>query len=318
MSFSSDIKNEIARQPIDNLCCAKSELSALTRTTAIITLIGGGGLSLDYRSENAAVARRIYGLLKKCYQISSKVSVSKSRKLKKNNTYVVKMDQKVTQILATLELTRTESDNPFDLNKGIPSLAYQGECCQRSYIRGAFLGCGSLSDPEKSYHLEFVNHSETHARDLSKLLTKYGLEARIVSRKNSFINYIKESEQIVDLLNVIGAHNALLTMENIRVIKSMRNNINRVINCETANLAKTVDASMRQVQHIEHIQNTIGLDKLPPPLAEIARLRLENPDISLKELGEMLQPPIGKSGVNHRFKKIENIAENITNERSFK
>ena len=170
---------------------------------------------------------------------------------------------------------------------------------------------GSISNPEKTYHLEFVTHSEEYAVDLSKLINSYGLNSKVIQRKNSYIIYIKEGEQIVDLLNIIGAHSCLLELENIRIMKEMRNNVNRLVNCETANLSKTVNAAVRQVESIKLIQSQIGLQRLPKNLREIAELRLNYPDESLKELGEMLDPPVGKSGVNHRLRKIEKIAEEL-------
>ena len=182
---------------------------------------------------------------------------------------------------------------------------------RRAYIRGAFIGGGSISNPEKTYHLEFVTHSEEYAVDLSKLINSYGLNSKVIQRKNSYIIYIKEGEQIVDLLNIIGAQSCLLELENIRIMKEMRNNVNRLVNCETANLSKTVNAAVRQVESIKLIQSQIGLQRLPKNLREIAELRLNYPDESLKELGEMLDPPVGKSGVNHRLRKIEKIAEEL-------
>ena len=147
--------------------------------------------------------------------------------------------------------------------------------------------------------------------DLCKLINSFGLNSKVIQRKNSFIIYIKEGEQIVDLLNIVGAHTSLLELENIRIMKEMRNNVNRLVNCETANLSKTVNAAVRQVESIKLIQSTIGLQRLPKNLKEVAELRLSYPDESLKELGEMLNPPVGKSGINHRLRKIEKIAEEI-------
>lgn len=316
MSFSSTVKNEICHQPIGNACCILAELSALVRTTGLISLKGNNQISLDFSTENAALARRIYSLLKKRYNMPAGVKVSKGRKLKRNNNYKITYMGDAERLLRDVQIIDTASINPFAFNRSIPFSLLEEECCKRSYVKGVFLGCGSISDPEKGYHLEFVNNSEQHAQDFSKLLTNYNLKVRIVVRKNYFVNYLKESEQIVDVLNIIGAYSALLEVENIRIVKEMRNNINRVINCESANLTKTIDASLKQIDNINIIKNAVGLDKLPAPLLEVALIRLDNPDISLKELGEMLNPPISKSGVNHRFKKIEEIAEKISGERN--
>jgi DNA-binding protein WhiA len=204
-----------------------------------------------------------------------------------------------------------EVDGVMSLNYRIQENMIKNEAEKRAYVRGAFLGGGSISNPERTYHLEFVTHSEEYALDLCKLINSFGLNSKVIQRKNSFIIYIKEGEQIVDLLNILGAHTSLLELENIRIMKEMRNNVNRLVNCETANLSKTVNAAVRQVESIKLIQNQIGLKRLPKNLREIAELRLNYPDESLKELGEMLDPPVGKSGVNHRLRKIEKIAEEL-------
>ena len=182
---------------------------------------------------------------------------------------------------------------------------------KKAYLRGAFLGGGSISDPEKNYHMEFVTNNEDYANSLRDLINSFGLNSKIVARKNSFVVYLKESEQISDLLSMIGAYQALLSLQSTKIVKEMRNNVNRIVNCETANLSKTVNAAVRQVENIKLIQNKIGISSLPENLQEIALLRVENEDMSLKELGEMLNPPISKSGVNHRLKKIEQIANDL-------
>ncbi|MBN2287167.1 MAG: DNA-binding protein WhiA [Tissierellales bacterium] len=314
MSFSSNVKNEICRSVVSNHCCIEAELAAITRTSGTIFLKGTSGISIEYTTENAAVARRIYSLLKDAYHDTVQVEVRKTNKLKKGNSYKIKFNGDSEELLRDMGLLNALEMNPFDLDSGIPFPMLEKECCKRAYIKGAFLGSGSISDPDKSYHLEFVNNNEKHAQDLSNLLTNYHLKVKIITRKNYFINYIKDSEQIVDLLNIIGAYNSLLEIENIRIIKDMRNNINRVINCETANLSKTVDAAVRQMHSIKIINRTIGLDKLPEHLKILAQLRFDNAEASLIELGQMLNPPLGKSGVNHRLRKIDAIASKILEE----
>lgn len=318
MSFSSNVKNEICKHDIESNCCALAELSAFVRTSGSISLKGMRNISIDFTTENAAVARRIYSLLKKLYNDPVEVEVRKTNRLKRGNSYKIQFHGNSNILLYDVKVLDSIEFNLLNLSNGVPFSLLKNECCKRSYIRGVFLGSGSISNPEKTYHLEFVNNTEKHAIEMAKLLTNYDLTARIVNRKNYFINYIKESEQIVDVLNIIGAYNSLLKIENIRVIKSMRNNINRIINCETANLSKTVDASVRQTTSIKIIRDSIGLDKLPVSLKELALLRLDNTEASLKELGELMNPPIGKSGVNHRLRKIEEIAATINEERSKK
>lgn len=173
------------------------------------------------------------------------------------------------------------------------------------------MASGSISDPERSYHVEFVTHHKAYAESLKKSMNKYGLSAKVIERKNSYIVYLKEGDQIVDLLNVIGAHNALLDFENTRIIKQMRNSVNRIVNCETANLSKTIDAAVRQMEQIEYLKDTVGLDYLPDHLKIIAEARLENPEMSLNELAQTFDPPLGKSGINHRLRKIESLVQTL-------
>lgn len=177
------------------------------------------------------------------------------------------------------------------------------------------MGCGSISDPEKSYHAEFVNSREEHSKGICKLLEGFGITGRIILRKNYYVTYVKESEQISDLLALMGASNSVLEFENVRAVKETRNQINRVINCETANLDKIVDTSVRQINSIKVLKKYKAIDTLPDHLRELAYLRLNHSNASLKELGEMLNPPLGKSGVNHRLRKIEEIAKEIEQER---
>ncbi|WP_069648941.1 DNA-binding protein WhiA [Caloranaerobacter ferrireducens] len=317
MSFSSKTKNELSRLEINNKCCLISELAALIRMSGSIQIMGLGKVNIKFATENAAIARRIFTLLKKLYNVQSEVMVRKNRQLKKNNSYlmVVNNADEAKKILEDTGIFTKDSCNHFEINYGIPDKLIENRCCKRAYIRGAFLGGGSLSDPEKTYHLEFVTNSSKHSEDLCELINSFGLNSKIVTRKDNFVVYIKEGEQIVDLLNIIGAHNALLKLENIRILKDVRNNINRIVNCETANLSKTINAALRQIKNIEYIDRTIGIDKLPENLVDIAKLRLINREASLKELGQMLDPPIGKSGVNHRLRKIEQIAEELKKER---
>lgn len=182
-------------------------------------------------------------------------------------------------------------------------------CCRRAFLRGAFLCIGSISDPEKGYHLEFVCTQEAKARQLRQVIQGFDIEAKIVLRKKYHVVYVKEGAGIVDLLNVMGAHVALMNLENLRILKEMRNSINRRVNCETANITKTVNAANRQIEDILFLRDHYGLWKLPPALREMAQVRLEYPDVPLKELGELLEPPVGKSGVNHRLRKLSELAE---------
>lgn len=312
MTFSSVIKNELARTELGYTCCIRAEMAALMRTMGYITLKGLNKIEIELSTENAAVARRVFKILKTLYNISTEVVVKKSNRLKKRNIYAVKIeDESVKKILRDTLLSRDEEFNFMNFDFGVPDKLIERDCCKRSYIKGSFMGCGSISDPEKSYHAEFVNNKEEHSRGLCRLINSYGINAKNISRKSYYISYIKEAEQISDLMAVMGSHNALLDFENVRVVKETRNRINRVINCESANLDKIVNTSVRQINQIKFLRKHKVIDKLPDNLRELAYLRLKHANASLMELGSMLNPPLGKSGVNHRLKKIEEIAEEL-------
>lgn len=309
MSFSSKTKNELVRKMFEKKCCQFAEASSLLRMSGTIQLAGLNRVNIRVTTENPAIARLVFKLFKNNFGINTEVLVKKNKVLKKGNTYVILIND-ATEILQKLDIINFEN-NSFSINYKLPKNLLKNECCKRAYLRGAFLGGGSVSDPEKTYHLEFVTHNEKFSEELLRLINSYGLKAKVILRKNNYVVYLKEGDQIVDLLNIIGAHNALLHLENIRIIKQMRNNVNRIVNCETANLSKIVEASLRQINNIKYIEKTAGFKILPSNLREIAELRLKYKDASLKELGQMLNPPVGKSGVNHRLRKIDKIADQL-------
>lgn len=309
MTFSLDTKNELSKLELNDKCCQLVELAALVRMNGTIS-ISFKRVNLKFTTENASIARRIFSIIKTFYRTEVEVMVRRNRQLKKNNNYLIVINQAdiSKKILEDVGFFKEEA---MSQHYKMPEELIENRCCKRSYIRGAFLGGASISNPEKAYHLEFVTNNEDFAEDLSDIINSFGLKSKVIARKENFVVYLKEAEQISDLLNIIGAHQALLKFEDIRVLKDVRNNINRIVNCETANLTKTIDASMRQIEHIEIINNKMGLNKLPENLRTVAEIRINNPDASLKEIGQMLDPPIGKSGVNHRFRKIEDIAKEL-------
>ncbi|NLI60061.1 MAG: DNA-binding protein WhiA [Clostridiales bacterium] len=317
MTFSSRAKNELCHITDQRSCCTLAELAALIQICGTIHLGGRKKVSLRVNTENPAIARRIYSLLKKQYNVQMEVMIRKNQRLRKNNNYylVLSNDQQVMRILEGIGIIRWKEEGDLWINRAIHPELIKKRCCKRAYIRGAFLGGGSVSDPEKIYHLEIVTHNEVYANSLRDLINQFGLSAKTIERKNNYVVYLKEGEHIVNLLSIIGAHSALLDLENIRIYKDMRNNINRIVNCETANLSKTINAAVRQIENIKYLSKHYGLSKLSPALKEVAELRLDNPDASLKELGEMLSPPIGKSGVNHRLRKLDKMAEDIRSKR---
>ncbi|WP_077613941.1 DNA-binding protein WhiA [Caenibacillus caldisaponilyticus] len=306
MSFAAETKRELTQISPD-ACCAKSELAALIRMNGSIS-ISNRQMSVDISTENAAIARRIYTLMKLVYHYPAQVLVRRKMRLKKNNVYIVRMTDHAREMLEDLKIV---NDRMMFTRKIAPTLIKK-ECCRRAYMRGAFLAGGSLNHPESSYHLEIFSNYEEHTRSLADLMNRYRLNVKVLPRKNGFILYMKEGEKITEFLSLIGAHQALLFFEDVRIVKDMRNSVNRLVNCETANLNKTVGAAMKQMENIRLIDKVIGLDNLPDKLREIALLRLNNPDATLKELGELLAgEPISKSGINHRFRKLAAIADRI-------
>jgi DNA-binding protein WhiA len=315
MSFSAKVKGEVCRIGELTREEAKAELAAVMKVSGTLSLGGNKQLSFIVTTENPPIARRVFKLLKQYFNVHTKLLVKKSNSFKKNNIYMVVITEEmgVRSILREMGVLKG-SEGIISLDYGIPQEIIQEEETKKAYIRGSFLGGGSISNPEKTYHLEFVTHNSDYADELSKLINSFGLGSKVIQRKGSYVVYIKEGEQIIDLLNIIGAHSSLLELENVRIMKEMRNNVNRLVNCETANLSKTVNAAIRQVESIKLIQKELGLQRLPKNLREIAELRLIYPDESLKELGDLLNPPVGKSGVNHRLRKIEKIADELRKE----
>ncbi len=311
MSFSAVTKEELARLTEQKECCNLAELAALVRMDGTLQ-ISNNSYALNVITESAPVARKVYRLAKNLLKLPVDIVVRRKLRLKKNNSYMVKIYPKGIADLQRLGIL----DEEGEILPGIPKELVKSRCDKKAYLRGAFLAGGSINNPEGNYHLEIITNDPIHAEALSKLLNKFRLGSKVSMRKNWHVVYIKESEHIVEFLGFIGAHHALLEFENVRVFKDMRNQVNRLVNCETANLNKTVDASVRQVENIRHVANTIGLQALPESLSEIAKLRLEFPDASLKELGEMLHPKVGKSGVNHRMRKIDELAEKLHQDKS--
>lgn len=309
MSFSANIKSEICRLKSPQ-CCIKSELAALFLINGTVQINSKQGIVLNVTTENATIVKRIYTLIKDAFKINGSIFVRRKNKLKKNNSYLVEVSGKenVEKLLDILHLLGSGQGVKERIHKNL----LKKKCCKRAFIRGSFLAAGSVNNPDSTtYHCEINVGSQNHCEYLSEMCEYFELHAKSFQRRNNYVLYIKDSDDIVDFLNVIGAHSALLTFENARVYKEMRNNVNRVVNCETANLNKIVDAAQKQIEQIKFIDETIGLSKLPQTLQDLARERLKDPSLSLKELGEKLNPPVGKSGINHRFKRIEKIAEEI-------
>ncbi|MCH5254310.1 MAG: DNA-binding protein WhiA [Lachnospiraceae bacterium] len=290
MSFSGEVKEELAGCINPARHCQLAELAAFIHFGGCLS---DDGLHLKLDIENELVSRKCFTLLKKTFNIDNVMrgveeeKVLQAMHLYDNDHHIVSLDQPVN------------------------SLLIKNSCCARAFLRGAFLCIGSMSDPKKSYHLEFVCSRIEQAKQLQDIIQEFQIEARIIKRKKYYVVYLKEGSGLVDLLNVMGAHVSLMNLENLRIVKEMRNSINRRVNCEAANITKTVNAASKQIEDILLIKERYGFENLPDNLRKMAEVRLEYQEAPLKELGEYLEPPVGKSGVNHRLRKLSEIAERM-------
>lgn len=303
MSFSGEVKEELVKLGTGARHCQIAELAVLLIYSGAVRTDGGSAMIELHPDVPLPVEKRSLVLLGQLFKTENRVSRQK------------------------VGVPETDLGNDIDVTKVLQAIKYaKGDilvnpmvmkslCCKRAYLRGAFLAIGSISNPEKGYHLEFVCEDMAQAGQLVDTLLAFEIQAKIVARKRYQVVYIKESEEIVELLNVIGAHVSLMNLENLRILKDMRNSVNRRVNCEAANITKTVNAAAKQIDDIQYIKEHYGFDNLPDNLRQMAQLRLEYPDATLKELGERLMPPVGKSGVNHRLRKLSELAKNIKGKR---
>ena len=306
-SFSAGVKNELAKKYAPDRKGLKAELCALLNTGAKIE---NSPWRIQFQTEQQSIIKKVFTLVEKLYKIKMTVSVRTGWQHKwVQYIAVLSEPSAVHHILTELGLV-----SGSDYVRRIPA-EWAGGSGAQAYIRGAFLGSGSLTNPQKNYHAELINVSRDHQEALQELMGYYGLEMHMIARKRQhqsvYVLYLKEGEQIVDLLNVMQAYTALMDLENIRIEKEMRNQINRSVNCEAANLQKVVQAAYKQVRDIEYLISQVGWEGLPASLSQMARVRLEHQDESLQELGRLLDPPVGRSGVNHRLRKLSQMAEQL-------
>lgn len=294
MSFSGKVKEELSKECPRARHCRLAELSAVMGMSGVWSQREDGVWNVYVHSENIAVVRKCFTLIEKTFNIKNEIVVRtavRRNRPKGSGSYELYVSGECLQAVQHADI--------------------QAVCCKRAYIRGAFLASGSMSDPGKSYHFEIVCNTLDKAQYLQQIMKDFDLDARIVRRKKNIIVYLKEGDRIVDALNVMDAPIALMELENVRILKDMRNNVNRKVNCEMANINKTVSAAVKQKEDIEYIRDAAGLSGLPDGLRDVALTRLAYPDVSLKELGELLEHPIGKSGVNHRLRKLSEMADKL-------
>ena len=305
MSFTAEVKEELSRIEPRRACCLKAELAALIRIEGTLHITGHERYRLEVATETAPVARKVIKLLHGIYGLKTELTVRRSV-LHKTNNYLITVpgQPKLTQALADLGIL----DETLGLSYGIAPQLVKRDCCAISYLRGAFLGGGFVADPHGDFHFELTAESAEMADALVELMARFDIDARVAQRRATYAVYLKGAEPIVTFLALVGAHRALLRTEDVRIVKSMRNDVNRLVNAETANLAKTAEAALEQIDAINTLVEARGLESLPPALQELALLRLENPDVSLRELGELADPPLTKSAVYHRVRRIEELA----------
>ena len=316
MSFTSDIKNELTRTVPEKKCCQLAEIAGFLRFAGSITL-SGGRMGIKVTTDNAAAARLFIRLVKEYFGAKTALSLGEPTPLAKGRIYelTVTPEMNSEQILREVGILGVKEGSNY-ITDGFDPVIVRKRCCKKAALRGAFLACGSVSDPVKGYHMELVCGSEYMAQDMRRTVNSFGLRAKIVKRRNKHVVYLKDSEQIGDLLNVIGATSSFFRFQEVRMTKENLNKANRIMNCENANTGKQIDAAQKQLADIRVIEETKGLGALPAHLQETARMRKENPELSLADLAELFEPPLKKSGLNHRFAKLAEEADKMRTYRS--
>ena len=312
MSFSSRVREELSNHIPEARHCQIAEIAAIFGMCGRVIYTEKGRIYTKIHTENIFVARKYFTLLQKSFNINSDVSVKRNVFLKKSRVYTVAVADDTLSRKILMAARLMTPDGEIDENCSLTdNIIIQSPCCRRAFLRGCFLAFGSISDPKKTYHFEIACADEQKAEFLRALMVSFDIDAKIILRKKYYVVYVKEGSQIVDMLNIMEAHNALMALENIRIAKEIRNSVNRQVNCETANINKTVSAAVKQVEDITYIKNTVGFGELSEALQEMAILRLSYPEATLQELGKLLSTPVSKSGVNHRLRKLSQIANEL-------
>ena len=312
MSFSSRVKEELSYQTGSAMHCRIAEIAAILSMCGQIFQEEDGKVSIKIQTENLAVARKYFTLLKKTYKIDVDICIRNHIHTGKSRTYILDVadDYAARKILSSVKFMNGDGEIEEDYAI-VHLMILRKACCKRAFLRGAFLCAGSISEPEKTYHFEIVCMTPERAQQICDMMKTFNIDGKCITRKKYHVVYIKEASQIVDMLNVMEAHVSLMELENIRILKEMRNSVNRRVNCETANISKTVSAAVKQIEDITYIRDTVGFSELTDGLKEIAELRLQYPEASLVELGKLLSTPVGKSGVNHRLRKLSVLADEL-------
>lgn len=305
MSYSSRTKDELCRLEPDSVCCLLAELSGIISVAGSVILRGGGDKRLSIETENTAVARRTFRLLQDVFDVQPQLVTLKRARLGGRSAHRIEINgDEASFVLEGCGISVMQ-------RRGVPRELTVRKCCRMSFLRGVFLASGSVTDPEKEYHLEFVLGDEAFALAVQKLIARFELDAHMTERRQMTLVYLKGQSEITDMLSILGAQSARFAMEDAFIRKELRNNANRAVNCDSANVQRSVTAASRQTQAIERLIAAIGESSLPPTLLQTAKLRLKYPEVSLEELGSLCDPPVGKSGVNHRLRRLEKMAQEL-------
>ena len=301
MSFNINVKNDLCKINVQSICCMKAELYGICLFSH---QFGQNGVVLN--TENVFIAERLVEICRNLVGIELQMYKRKIHNQDDHFTYVVKSND-FTHIIRLMEYFGHDKK---EVSLRINRANIEEDCCIGAFLRGVFLSCGLITDPEKGYHLEFNIHHQNISKDFMFLLQELDLFPKFVSRKGNFIVYYKESENVEDILSSMGATKAAFGIMDVKVIKSVRNKVNRLANCETANIGKTVAASSDQIEAIKILRKRGMLRSLTNELREVARLRIKSPELSLRELGELMSPKLSRSGVSHRLKKLIELSQN--------
>ncbi|MCE5344201.1 MAG: DNA-binding protein WhiA [Eubacteriales bacterium] len=309
MSFSSDCKEELCRVPCDKACCRLSELSALYMTLGTLSLLGQGRLSVQFAVESPAIARRIFVLMQKQAQIVAQLHyVTYARFGGRRKCVLTVGPKQAPAFLLLLGMMEVGEDGTPTLHSTVPRVKLNRDCDRRAFLRGALLGCGTLNDPNHGYHLELTVREDSLRLYIAKCLQSLNIPVKYTQRRGVTSLYCKQSDQIADILTAAGAFTAVTRLESLRVKRQVLGTVNRAMNCDNANLRKQMDASQRQFALISRLAASDHFSAMPPALQQIAQARLQSPDMTLEELGQTFTPPIGKSGVNHRMRRLMRFA----------
>lgn len=310
MSFGTNTRGELARDVCTEICCARSELAAALLSSGGISFRGIGRYSLSLTAADGAVVRRYFGLLKQLWGVTAQIRTLFTESLNGQTRYQLIIPE-IESLRLLNDLQLLDENALFGVRQTPREELVSYACCKKSFLKGAFLMCGAVSNPEKEYHVEIAAPTEEFAQFVIEIMKYFEICAKMTCRKAKYVVYLKKSEEISDMLTLLGATNAVLQLENVRIKKGVSNQVNRMMNCDNFNINRTMDAAAAQIQDIQYLAEEIGLDKLSKQLREVAEVRVNNPDTSLSGLGELLDPPIGKSGVNARLRRISELARKL-------